>query len=83
MFAPFSKRCSTIRAFSRLSIVAALLPAPPGDHLDATIGINFLPSIMHRVCHRFTSTDQLSLGWTAGEKDKEVRGSWRLDLVTC
>jgi hypothetical protein len=34
-------------------------PALPGDHLDATIGITFLPGIKHGICHRSTCTDQL------------------------
>jgi hypothetical protein len=56
-------------------------PALPGDHLDATIGITFLPGIKHGICHCCTSTDQLVPGSIAGEsRHGEVEASCRLRL---
>src|SRR6266498_2355814 len=46
-------------------LLLARPPTPsalPGDHLDATIGVIFLPGIKHGIYHRSTSTDQLMPG---------------------
>src|SRR5208282_1832398 len=55
---------------------------PPGDHLDTTIGIVFLPGIKHGICHRLTSNDQLMPSCIAGEpRDGEVGVSYRLRFI--
>src|SRR5262249_37742850 len=54
-------------------------PALPGDHLDTTTGVTFLPGIKHGIYHRSTSTDQLMPGCIARKlSDREVEASCRL-----
>jgi hypothetical protein len=57
-------------------------PALPGDHLDATIRVTFLPGIKHGIYHRFTSTHQIMPGYIPGKPcDDEVEASCRLLLI--
>jgi hypothetical protein len=57
-------------------------PAPqalPGDYLDTTIRIAFLPGIKHDICHRLPPNDQLMPGCIADQsRDREVGASCRL-----
>jgi hypothetical protein len=73
---PSSKLSAKIRTFSSADYRPLALP---GNHLDTTLRIAFLPGIKHGICHRLPPNDHLMPSCIAGQlRDREVAASCRL-----